>query len=177
MGPVAVCAVAVVTRCTGAALGAHVTTAESPGTPGLANRELGQPALFLVPLDARKLRANERPMDGPLLDAIAVVAPKRPVPFLPPPVSTGMSADSLTAAPGVRARGRYGRAGWTARPAFVRWRPPRGARRPARADSPSRAFLPALLCRAPRAFPSCGDGGPCRPCRRARRRRSCSASA
>ena len=74
MGPVAIGAIAIVARCAGAPLGAHVTTAESARTaPGLANREFRETALFLVPLDARQLRANERPMDRPLLDDVAVV--------------------------------------------------------------------------------------------------------
>jgi hypothetical protein len=35
---------------------------------GLTNRELREAPLFLVPLDARELCTNQRPMHGPLFD-------------------------------------------------------------------------------------------------------------
>ena len=74
MGPVAIGAIAIAAGAPAAPLGAHVATAESArAAPGLANREFRETALFLVPFDARQLRANQRPMDRPLLDDVAVV--------------------------------------------------------------------------------------------------------
>src|SRR6266542_1664100 len=51
---------------TAGAMGLHAAAEVAVAAGALANRELGQPPLFLLSLDARQLRADQRPVPRPL---------------------------------------------------------------------------------------------------------------
>jgi hypothetical protein len=49
-------------------LHARIATTEMTIAAALTNREFGQPAFFLLTFDARKLRTNQRTVNGTFLD-------------------------------------------------------------------------------------------------------------